>query len=135
MILEKGIQMAGQYYCNSCKNFTSEALRKGSGWIEFILYFFYLAPGVIYSIWRRSDEPNVCPVCKKDALIPASMANPIDNETGSNEIRIERECPYCAEKILLKAKVCKHCGGNIESEFSQNEVQINNNHKEVIWTM
>jgi ribosomal protein L32 len=24
-----------------------------------------------------------------------------------------RECPYCAEKILGKARVCKHCGRDI----------------------
>jgi len=24
-------------------------------------------------------------------------------------VRDERECPYCAELILLKARVCKHC--------------------------
>lgn len=28
--------------------------------------------------------------------------------------RVERECPYCAEKILAKAKVCKHCGRAVE---------------------
>ena len=28
--------------------------------------------------------------------------------------RVERECPYCAEKILAKARVCKHCGKEVE---------------------
>jgi uncharacterized membrane protein YdbT with pleckstrin-like domain len=28
--------------------------------------------------------------------------------------RDERECPYCAEPILKKAKVCKHCGRDVE---------------------
>src|ERR1017187_9659738 len=28
--------------------------------------------------------------------------------------RDERECPYCAEKILRKARVCKHCGRDVE---------------------
>jgi uncharacterized membrane protein YdbT with pleckstrin-like domain len=28
--------------------------------------------------------------------------------------RQERECPYCAELILAKAKVCKHCGREVE---------------------
>jgi uncharacterized membrane protein YdbT with pleckstrin-like domain len=27
--------------------------------------------------------------------------------------RIERECPYCAEMILAKAKICKHCGKEV----------------------
>jgi hypothetical protein len=25
------------------------------------------------------------------------------------ETRNERKCPFCAEKILVEAKVCKHC--------------------------
>lgn len=28
--------------------------------------------------------------------------------------RQERECPRCAELILVKAKVCKHCGGAVQ---------------------
>jgi uncharacterized membrane protein YdbT with pleckstrin-like domain len=28
--------------------------------------------------------------------------------------RTERECPYCAERILAKARVCKHCGRDVE---------------------
>ena len=27
--------------------------------------------------------------------------------------RDERECPYCAERILARAKVCKHCGRDV----------------------
>lgn len=29
-------------------------------------------------------------------------------------IREERDCPYCAERILARARVCKHCGRDIE---------------------
>lgn len=28
--------------------------------------------------------------------------------------REERECPYCAERILARAKLCKHCGREVE---------------------
>jgi len=28
--------------------------------------------------------------------------------------RAERECPYCAETILARAKICKHCGKEVE---------------------
>jgi membrane protein YdbS with pleckstrin-like domain len=27
--------------------------------------------------------------------------------------RLERECPYCAERILARARVCKHCGRDV----------------------
>jgi hypothetical protein len=28
--------------------------------------------------------------------------------------RDERDCPYCAERILTRARVCKHCGRDVE---------------------
>jgi uncharacterized membrane protein YdbT with pleckstrin-like domain len=28
--------------------------------------------------------------------------------------RDERDCPFCAERILKRAKVCKHCGREVE---------------------
>jgi hypothetical protein len=31
--------------------------------------------------------------------------------------REERECPFCAEKILRKARVCKHCGRDVEPQL------------------
>jgi hypothetical protein len=30
------------------------------------------------------------------------------------EVRDERECPYCAERILRKACICEHCGRDVE---------------------
>jgi uncharacterized membrane protein YdbT with pleckstrin-like domain len=36
--------------------------------------------------------------------------------TGSSAAREERECPYCAELILKRAKVCKHCGREVEPQ-------------------
>jgi uncharacterized membrane protein YdbT with pleckstrin-like domain len=29
------------------------------------------------------------------------------------ESREERDCPYCAERILVRARVCKHCGRDV----------------------
>lgn len=29
-------------------------------------------------------------------------------------MREERDCPYCAERVLTRARVCKHCGRDIE---------------------
>lgn len=87
-----------KYFCNSCKNYTPKALKKGNGWIELVLYLFYLVPGIIYSIWRRSGQPNVCPVCKTAGLVPITAAKLQDGMPFS-ESRDEIECPFCAEKI------------------------------------
>lgn len=37
---------------------------------------------------------------------------------GNNQTveRDEINCPYCAEKILRQAKICKHCGKELERE-------------------
>jgi membrane protein YdbS with pleckstrin-like domain len=29
------------------------------------------------------------------------------------EQRVERDCPFCAERILARARVCKHCGRDV----------------------
>lgn len=29
------------------------------------------------------------------------------------DARVERECPHCAERILARARVCKHCGRDV----------------------
>jgi hypothetical protein len=42
----------------------------GSGWIELVLYLFYIVPGVIYSIWRRTGSP-ACAACGQRSLISA----------------------------------------------------------------
>ncbi|MEX2282011.1 MAG: PH domain-containing protein [Gemmatimonadota bacterium] len=34
-------------------------------------------------------------------------------ESGGGAPREERDCPYCAERILVRAKVCKHCGRDV----------------------
>lgn len=36
-------------------------------------------------------------------------ARPIVSAAG----RVERDCPYCAERILARARVCKHCGRDV----------------------
>lgn len=30
-------------------------------------------------------------------------------------VRDERDCPFCAEPILKKARVCKHCGRDVDA--------------------
>ncbi len=96
------------FYCMTCSRTTKNPQIKGRGWIEFILWLCYIVPGLVYSIWRRSGNPSVCPLCERGTLIPAALA-------PEDEARDEVECPWCAEHILAKAKLCKHCGKDIEN--------------------
>ena len=46
---------------------------------------------------------------KKAAEIRETTAAP----ANAAPVRDERECPFCAELILRKARVCKHCGREV----------------------
>lgn len=39
--------------------------------------------------------------------------SPMMASVPREEPRVERECPYCAERILARARVCKHCGREV----------------------
>jgi uncharacterized membrane protein YdbT with pleckstrin-like domain len=43
---------------------------------------------------------------QRSGAAPVSPAQP-------TEPRVERDCPYCAERILARARVCKHCGRDV----------------------
>lgn len=115
------------YVCTNCKNTTIEPLQRGNGAVEIVLWFCYLIPGLLYSVWRRSVPANVCPVCRKDSLVPETMV--IENKAEHNSVivhneRDEVDCPFCAEKILRKAVICKHCGKDLPEEFIKNNKSL-----------
>lgn len=93
---------APRYYCTQCHTRTNTARMKGNGWIEFLLYFCYIVPGIIYSVWRRTGPPNSCPTCGHDTLILAQAMEP------TTETHVK--CPECAELVRREARKCKHCG-------------------------
>lgn len=41
----------------------------GNGWIELVLWLCWLLPGVIYSIWRRSQRAPKCSACGSRDLV------------------------------------------------------------------
>lgn len=58
-----------QRICVQCYQ-TGRPKLPGSGWIELILWFCYLIPGLLYSIWRRSKGGIICPYCKTPTMVP-----------------------------------------------------------------
>jgi len=55
---------------------------------------------------RRVQSQSI--TAQQAPLAAAAGARPVA------ENRAERDCPYCAERILAKARVCKHCGRDVE---------------------
>jgi ribosomal protein S27E len=86
-----------QYYCTSCQSYSAHADKRGSGWVELVLYLFCIIPGIIYSAWRRGGDTKVCPKCRASALISTSAGTHV-------------KCPDCRELVLKDARKCKHCG-------------------------
>lgn len=56
---------------------------------------------------------KTCPACQQ-TFTDDIKSCPRDSSSLVPEIRDEQECPYCAELILKKARVCKHCGREVE---------------------
>ncbi len=38
--------------------------------LEIVLWFCYILPGLIYTIWRQTTYRQVCTVCGSDDLVP-----------------------------------------------------------------
>jgi uncharacterized membrane protein YdbT with pleckstrin-like domain len=56
--------------------------------------------------FRRQIQSQVVALDERRPQSAAGAAQP-------NEPRVERDCPYCAERILARARVCKHCGRDV----------------------
>ena len=68
--------MSKALVCSSC-GYIGRPKRavRGSGGVELILWFFFIIPGLIYSIWRSSSRHNACPVCGSTNLVPVDSPN------------------------------------------------------------
>ena len=125
-----GAPMA-QQICSSCgKKGIPTPQTKGSCLVELVLWFFFIVHGIIYSVWRRSKVPMVCPSCKRETMIPLDSPQAqkmlaetpkLSPVTQEGEIALDTEtkkCPMCAETIKLEALKCRFCG----EEFDSGEV-------------
>ena len=63
--------MALEMYCQNCGHI-GEPKRyiKGSVVTELLLWFCFLLPGLIYSIWRANSRFKGCPNCEAPNMVP-----------------------------------------------------------------
>jgi uncharacterized membrane protein YdbT with pleckstrin-like domain len=57
--------------------------------------------------FRRQVQSQIVALDERRAREPAAAGLPA-------EARVERDCPWCAERILARARVCKHCGRDVD---------------------
>jgi len=72
----------------------------------FLLGLFLGPIGVLIAVLIRSDASKKEEKKRHNELIAATK--------NDHDDRRKRECPHCAEMILAKAKVCKHCNREVE---------------------
>ncbi len=83
--------------------------KAGSG---FLLGLILGPLGAIIAIAWRFDLTN-----KQRSQEAAALLNAVHRShggQGADSGTDRRDCPYCAEPILMKARVCKHCGRDVE---------------------
>lgn len=57
--------------CTACGHVgPTQTVTKGSIWIEIVLWCCFLAPGLIYSIWRHTTRRSGCSACGAEQLVP-----------------------------------------------------------------
>lgn len=61
-----------KFICGDCKGITNfENGKRGSGFVEFILWTVLFFPGIFYSIWRKKSPKKICQYCGSDFMLPA----------------------------------------------------------------
>lgn len=111
-------------YCKQCEAKTLHTQPSTSHVLHLLLSFVTF--GLWLIVWAiviaNNRNQGQCTACGRSQGIfgtgspgnPAAAATVRSAELRAPERREERECPFCAERILIKAKVCKHCGRDIE---------------------
>ncbi len=64
--------------CGDCKGFTTfRKGKRGSSFVESLLWWALLFPGIFYSIWRRKQPKKICQYCGGNFLLPNDLPNKI----------------------------------------------------------
>ncbi len=113
------------HLCKNCGNkVRPQVTSKLNGCFFVVLLLCFVIPGLLYLVWASTQRVYSCPKCRaQNMLIPLTSPEAqrfLDQDSDAllaasrSEGRAERPCPWCAEPILVAAKVCKHCGRDVE---------------------
>lgn len=78
----------------------------------FLLCLFLGPFGLLFVLLIRSGENKKEDQKRHDEQIKALT----ELKAVQESTKTQRECPFCAENILAKAKICKHCGKDVDPE-------------------
>ena len=57
--------------CTRCETVSKPRKEpKGSLGVEIALWLFFLLPGMVYSVWRLTNQQRRCPSCDSEELVP-----------------------------------------------------------------
>lgn len=70
-------------------------------------------------------QTAACPCCSKEIKLPDAepTAPPLAQPPSKTPAKAMRDCPYCGEEILAKAKKCKHCGEFLDAALRAEQQQ------------
>jgi hypothetical protein len=70
----------GRKHCMTCGiDAVPAEENKGNGLIEIILWICFILPGLIYSIWRRTNVVEICPSCGARPMVPFASPSAINH--------------------------------------------------------
>ena len=59
------------FICNACGYVGKPKITmEGNFVLELFLWLFFIIPGILYSIWRSSNQTKACPKCQNPTMVP-----------------------------------------------------------------
>ena len=80
--------------------------------------FAFLASHLREMLRDRGATQHAVPLIVEPAALPSSppdWAVMRGQPADPAPVRVERDCPYCAERILVAARICKHCRSDVSA--------------------
>jgi predicted RNA-binding Zn-ribbon protein involved in translation (DUF1610 family) len=99
-------------YCLDC-GFAGEPKwhTPGTLGMEICLWLLFVAPGVIYTLWRHFASRQACPKCGSKHIVPtdSALAQAVIRRLSPTEARSQWFCMACGKPIFSEGSLCDRC--------------------------